>query len=91
MKSMIPVLVVGATLTVGGYGSGEPSQRNGERVALPDATPPLKPARLGNISDEYSMIVDRYGRPDSVVSTEHDAPTPKVATMTAIYNLAEVG
>ena len=57
---------------------------------LPDASPPFSAARTSNTSDEYTMLVARYGKPDSILSTEHDSPKPKVPTRTARYKDAQV-
>lgn len=39
-----------------------------EMLALPDATSPLSVERKGNTVDEYPMLLERYGEPDSVHS-----------------------
>ena len=50
----------------------------------------LTAARRNNTSDEYSIVVNRYGKPDSILSTEHDTPSPKVATRIGDYHAAHV-
>ena len=43
---------------------------------------------MNNTTDEYAMLVARYGKPYSIISTENDLPKPKVATRIARYLIA---
>jgi hypothetical protein len=52
----------------------------------PDVTPAFIEARQANTTDEYRILLDRYGEPDSVVSTEF----ANVPFGTAQYNSANV-
>jgi hypothetical protein len=59
------------------------SKRSGASAAKVDATPLLPDttsllARQDNTTDEYAMVVARYGKPDSLLSTEQHSPKPKV-------------
>jgi hypothetical protein len=57
---------------------------------LPDASRPFGAARTSNTRDEYTMMVARYGKPDSILSTERDSPKPKVPSRTARFKGAHV-
>jgi uncharacterized protein DUF4236 len=54
--------------------------------SLPDVTSPFTAERKDNTTDEYPMLLDRYGEPDSVLSTE----VATVPVGTAHYSSANV-
>jgi hypothetical protein len=58
-------------------------------AGLPDTTPPFTDAK-NNTSDEYAILVARYGQPDSILSTESDSPKPRAPTRIARYTDAHL-
>lgn len=76
-------------LTMMACGSGATHSR-AEVSVLPDTTPPLSAGRHNNTTNEYAMVVARYGKPDSILSTENDSPKPKISTRIAHYQTAYV-
>lgn len=60
------------------------------RPRLPDAGFPLSAERKANVKDDYAVLVQLYGNPDSGISTENDRPRPKVPNRLARYHLADV-
>lgn len=57
---------------------------------LPDTAMPFSAERKRNSADQYAMLVARYGKPDSILSTENDSPRPKVSTRMAHYRIAHL-
>ena len=51
---------------------------------------PLSAARKSNTADEYAMLVARYGKPYSIMSTENDSPKPKVPSRSAFFDAGHV-
>jgi hypothetical protein len=56
---------------------------------LPNVTLPFTPERQNNIRDEYSMLVARYGQPDSIFSAGNGS-LEQVPTPAAYYKSAQV-
>jgi len=75
---------------VSNSGSSIAKNRSAVGPTLPDTTLPLSATRHNNITDEYSMFVGRYGKPDSILSTENDSPKPKVSTRIGRYEAAHL-
>lgn len=78
--------VVAAALAVWGVVMLSADQILPDAPPLPDVSPSSSLGRQANITDEYPMLVDRYGEPDSLHSTE----LAGVPVGTAQYTSAKV-